>query len=158
MSGQLTQGLIGPAVGGLIVGAIGSAWSFGIDALSFAASAACLLAMRIRTRRAERHGTAFAEAMEGISYVRSQRWLVASLFGAALANFVGMTPLTVLLPLLVRDVLHGSALSLGLVFAAGGAAGVIASLIVARMGSPRRRVTVLWTAYRRVDWRLLAWA
>ena len=147
MSGQLTQGLIGPAVGGLIVAGIGYAWSFGIDAISFVVSAACLLAMRIRTQRAKIHGSAFAEAMEGITYVRQTRWLIASLFGAALANFVGMTPLTVLLPLLVRTVLHGSALSLGLVFAAGGAAGVLASLVVARIGAPRRRVTVLWTAY-----------
>jgi DHA3 family tetracycline resistance protein-like MFS transporter len=147
MSGQLTQGLIGPAVGGLIVAGIGYAWSFGIDAISFVVSAACLLAMRIRTQRAKIHGSAFAEAMEGITYVRKTRWLIASLFGAALANFVGMTPLTVLLPLLVRTVLHGSALSLGLVFAAGGAAGVLASLVVARMGAPRLRVTVLWTAY-----------
>jgi DHA3 family tetracycline resistance protein-like MFS transporter len=147
MSGQLTQGLIGPAVGGLIVAGIGYAWSFGIDAISFVVSAACLLAMRIRTQRAKIHGSAFAEAMEGITYVRKTRWLIASLFGAALANFVGMTPLTVLLPLLVRNVLHGSALSLGLVFAAGGAAGVLASLVVARMGAPRLRVTVLWTAY-----------
>jgi DHA3 family tetracycline resistance protein-like MFS transporter len=147
MSGQLTQGLIGPAVGGLIVAGIGYAWSFGIDAISFVVSAACLLAMRIRTPRAKIHGSAFAEAMEGITYVRQTRWLIASLFGAALANFVGMTPLTVLLPLLVRTVLHGSALSLGLVFAAGGAAGVLASLVVARIGAPRRRVTVLWTAY-----------
>ena len=147
MSGQLTQGLIGPAVGGLIVAGIGFAWSFAIDAISFVVSALCLLAMRIRTQRAKVHGSAFAEAMEGISYVRKTRWLIASLLGAALANFVGMTPLTVLLPLLVRITLHASALSLGLVFAAGGAAGVVASLVVARMGSPRLRVTVLWTAY-----------
>jgi MFS family permease len=147
MSGQLTQGLIGPALGGLIVAAIGFAWSFGIDAISFGVSAVCLLAMRLRTARRERHGSAFAEAMEGISYVRRHLWLIASLLGAALANFVGMTPLTVLLPLLVRDVLHASALSLGLVFAAGGAAGVVASLVVAKIGAPRLRVTVLWTAY-----------
>jgi MFS family permease len=147
MSGQLTQGLIGPAVGGIIVGAIGYAWSFTIDAISFAVSALCLLSMRVRTQRTSHGGSAFAEAMEGISYVRKTRWLIASLIGAALANFVGMTPLTVLLPLLVRNTMHGSALSLGLVFAAGGAAGVLASLVVARMGAPRLRVTVLWTAY-----------
>ena len=131
MSGQLSQGLLGPALGGLVVSAIGYSWSFAIDALSFAVSALCLLAMRIRTPRADHHGSAYAEAKEGIAYVRSQRWLVASLLGAALANFIGMTPLTVLLPLLVRNVLHGSALSLGLVYAAGGAAGVLASLVVA---------------------------
>ena len=43
--------------------------------------------------------------------------------------------------------LLGSALALGLVLAAGGAAGVAASLVVARMGSPRHRVTVIWTSY-----------
>jgi MFS family permease len=147
MSGSLTQGLIGPAVGGLVVGSIGFAWSFGIDAISFAGSATCLLAMRVRTMRSKARGLALAEALEGISYVRRTRWLIASLAAAALANFVGMMPLTVLLPVMVRNVLHASALSLGLVFAAGGAAGVVASLVVARMGSPRLRVTVLWIAY-----------
>jgi DHA3 family tetracycline resistance protein-like MFS transporter len=147
MSGSLTQGLIGPAVGGLVVGSIGFAWSFGIDAISFAGSAICLLAMRIRTMSSKAHGSALTEALEGISYVRKTRWLIASLAAAALANFVGMMPLTVLLPVMVRNVLHASALSLGLVFAAGGAAGIVASLVVARMGSPRLRVMVLWIAY-----------
>ncbi len=147
LSGQLTQGLIGPAAGGVIVSAIGFAWSFATDAISFAVSAGCLLAMKLRTARREAQGTAIAEALQGIAYVRSQRWLIASLLGAALANFVGMAPLTVLLPLLVRNVLHASSLSLGMVFASGGAAGVVASLVVARLGSPRRFVTVLWVAY-----------
>ncbi|MFI5036520.1 MAG: MFS transporter [Acidimicrobiales bacterium] len=147
MSGQLTQGLIGPALGGLIVAAIGYAWSFACDAVSFAVSAGCLLAMRTRPPRPAHRDSALADARRGIAYVRGERWLLASLFGASLANFVGMAPLYVLLPLMVRTTLHGSALSLGLVFAAGGAAGVVASLIVARLGSPRLFVTVLWVAY-----------
>jgi MFS family permease len=147
MSGQLTQGLIGPAAGGAIVSAIGFAWSFAVDAVSFAVSATCLVFMKIRTRPRESHETALAEALQGIAYVRSQRWLLASLLGAALANFVGMAPLTVLLPLLVRHTLHASPLTLGLVFASGGAAGVVASIVVARLGSPRLFVTVLWVAY-----------
>jgi MFS family permease len=47
----------------------------------------------------------------------------------------------------VRHVLHSGPLALGLVFAAGGAAGVVASLVVAHLGAPRKRVTVLWIAY-----------
>lgn len=147
MSGQLTQGLIGPAIGGIIVATIGYAWSFAANAISFAVSTACLLAMRIRSPKVERHGTAIADALQGIGYFRSQRWLVVSLVAAAFANFVGMAPLFVLLPLLVRLTLHGSALSLGLVFASGGLAGVVASLVVAKVGSPRRFVTVLWVSY-----------
>ena len=147
MSNQLAQGLIGPAFGGAIVGLIGTAWAFGVDALSFVVSAASLLAMRIRTGHGAPGGSAWTQAKEGIRFVRQRRWLAASLFGAALANFFGVAPLGVLLPLLVRNVLHGSAFELGLVLAAGGAAGVVASLVVARMGSPRRRVTVMWTSY-----------
>ncbi|MHB2028783.1 MAG: MFS transporter [Acidimicrobiales bacterium] len=62
------------------------------------------------------------------------------------SEFFGMA-ITVLLPLLVRQTLHASALDLGLVYASGGAAGVAAAFIVARLGAPRRRVTVLWSAY-----------
>ena len=147
MSGQLAQGLIGPAFGGAIVSAVGTAWSFGIDAVSFAVSAACLALMRLRSPSQGRRASAVAEAKEGFDYVRGHRWLFASLFGAALANFFGIAPLGVLLPVLVRTDLHGSAFALGLVFAAGGAAGVLASLVVARLGSPTKMVTVMWTAY-----------
>jgi MFS family permease len=158
MSNQLAQGLIGPAFGGAIVGAIGIAWAFGVDALSFGVSAATLFAMRIRTTSSVRSGSAWSEAKEGIRFVRQRRWLAVSLVGAALANFFGIAPLAVLLPLLVRDVLGGTALGLGLVFAAGGAAGVIASLVVAKMGSPRHRVTVMWTAWAAGGFWILAMA
>lgn len=147
MSGQLAQGLFGPAFGGAIVAAVSIAWAFGIDALSFVVSALSLSAMRIRTKRSPGGRSALAEAKEGIRYVRERRWLVASLLGAALANFFGIAPLGILLPLLVRNVLSAGPVSLGLVFAAGGAAGVLASLVVARLGSPRRRVTVMWASY-----------
>jgi MFS family permease len=148
-SSQLTQGLLGPAVGGFVVLAIGTAASFGFDAASFGVSAACLLAIRVRSRPASDTGqvSAVGEARDGLRYVRSQRWLSSSLLGAALANFFGIAPLAVLLPLLVRHVLRGGPLALGLVFAAGGAAGVAASLVVARLGVPRRRVTIMWLAY-----------
>jgi MFS family permease len=147
MSSQLTQGLIGPAIGGLVVAAIGTAWSFGVDAVSFFVSALCLTIMRSSTRPQGSNNSVFEDAHEGLRYVWRRHWLGFSIVGAALANFFGIAPLTVLLPLLVRETLHASALDLGLVFAAGGAAGIVASLIVARLGSPRRRVTVLWSAY-----------
>jgi MFS family permease len=146
-SNQLTQGLIGPAVGGIVVAAIGMAWSFGFDAFSFAVSSGCLIAMRARSRPSPSGRSPIADARDGLRYVRTRRWLAVSIPGAALANFFGIAPLSVLLPLLVRHVLHSGPLALGLVFAAGGAAGVVASLVVAHLGAPRKRVTVLWIAY-----------
>jgi MFS family permease len=147
MSNQLTQGLLGPAIGGFIVAAIGTAWSFGLDAMSFLISALCLVALRSRSRPARSTKSPVADAREGLHYVWTRPYLLYAVIGAALANVFGMAPLTVLLPLFVRETLHASALELGLVYAAGGASGVLASLLVARLGSPRRQITVLWSSF-----------
>ncbi len=146
-SSQLTEGLLGPALGGLVVAAIGTAWSFGFDAASFFVSAVCVLLLRSRRRPAPSGQSPMEDARAGLRYVRRHRWLWYSILGAAIANFIGITPLAVLLPLFVRQTLHGSALALGLVFAAGGASGIVASIVVARFGSPKRFVSVLWYAY-----------
>jgi MFS-type transporter involved in bile tolerance (Atg22 family) len=63
------------------------------------------------------------------------------------ANFAAFSPLGVLVPLLVRNVLNQGALAFGLVLAAGGLGGAIASLLVARFGAPRRRITSMWLAW-----------
>ncbi|MGB8180207.1 MAG: MFS transporter [Acidimicrobiales bacterium] len=147
MSSQLTTGLIGPAVGGVVVGAIGNAWSFGFDALTFCASVASLVMMHSRPQKRERSQSPIQDAREGLRYVVTRPWLLYALLAACLANFFGMTPLSVLLPLFVRETLRASALDLGVVFAAGGAAGIVASYIVARVGKPRHIVTATWLAY-----------
>jgi MFS family permease len=144
---NLASSLLGPATGGAIVGFIGLAGSFFADAVSFTVSATCLIVMAGRSRPAPSGKTKLAEAREGFAYLRSQRWLVITLVAASFANFFGIAPFAVLLPLLVRHVLHASPLTLGLVFAAGGAAGVVASLVVAHLGAPKQRVVVMWIAY-----------
>jgi MFS family permease len=147
MSYQLTTGLIGPAIGGVVVAAIGNAWSFGFDALTFCASVATLLMMRTRSEKQERSQSPVQDAREGLRYVVTRPWLLYALLAACLANFFGMTPLSVLLPLFVRETLHASALDLGIVFASGGAAGIVASYVVARLGRPKHIVTATWLAY-----------
>jgi MFS family permease len=147
MSFQLTTGLIGPAVGGFVVAAIGNAWSFGFDALTFCVSVATLVMMHTRPKRREHAQSPIQDAREGLRYVVTRRWLLYALLAACLANFFGMTPLSVLLPLFVRETLHASALDLGIVFASGGAAGILASYIVARLGKPKHIVSATWLAY-----------
>ena len=147
LSNQLSRGIVGPAFGGFIVGTVGIAWSFSIDAVSFAGSGICLLVMRAGSKPATVKESPLRSAAVGLRYVLDRNWLKISLVGGALANFVGFVPLGVLLPLLVRTSLKGSASQLGFVFAAGGSAGIIISLIVAKIGSPRRFVSATWIAY-----------
>ena len=85
-STQLAQVLIGPAVGGLIVGLLGTAWGFGIDAASFAVSAACLAAMAARPKPITRTESPLRDIRDGFRYCRSRRWLWVSILGAALAT------------------------------------------------------------------------
>ena len=144
---NLASSLIGPATGGAIVGFIGTAGSFTADAISYAVSATCLAVMTARPSPKRKGGSPLAEAREGLAYIRARRWLVVNLVAASFANFFGIAPFAVLLPLLVRHVIHASPLALGLVFAVGGAAGALASLLVARLGPPRHRIVVMWTAY-----------
>ena len=146
-SQQLASGFIGPGLGGAIVGAVGTAWAFGSDAASFLVSAVSLALMH-RSPRSESTATSFLDdAKEGIRYVRAERWLWITLAAAGVANFFGYAPIGLLVPLLVREVLHASAFELGLVFAAGGFGGVIASLVAGRLGTPKHQITVMWCAY-----------
>jgi hypothetical protein len=147
LSQTVAMSLIGPALGGLVVGSLGTGWGFALDAISFGISAAALLAIRGRPRPAPSGHSMLADAMEGLRYVRTQPWFWVTLVAAGLANFAAFSPLAVTVPLLVRSVLNASASALGLVFAAAGLGGAITSLVVARFGAPRRRITAMWVGW-----------
>ena len=141
------QNLIGPAVGGILVAALGSALSFGADAASFAVSATCIGAMRLRPRPAPSGRSILHDVRAGMAYVRSQRWLWATILAAAVANFAGFAPTGVLLPLLIRRTLGAGPAALGFVLAAGGLGGLVGALAVGRFGAPRRRITAMWLSW-----------
>ncbi len=146
-SQQAAQRLAGPALGGVIIAWLGIASAFAVDAASFALSAGCLAAMTARPGRAQSGRSILAEAREGLRYCWSQRWLWVSILGSGIANFAAFSPLLVLVPLLVRHVLDEGPLTLGLVIASGGAGGLLASLVVARIGAPRLRVSAMWLGW-----------
>src|SRR5207244_12039732 len=98
---------------------------------SFCVSAACLVAMKSQPRPAGTRRSLFKEVGEGLRYCRSQPWLWMTILAAGLANFAAFSPLGLLVPLLVRNVLHQGPLALGLVLAAGGPGGSLPSLALA---------------------------
>lgn len=144
---QLGRVLIGPAVGGIIVGFLGEAWGFGIDAVSFGISAAALVAMRARSQPASQGESPLVEIRAGLRFFFSKRWLWVTNLGAALGNFLAFSPLGVLVPLLVKRELHGGGIALGLVLAAGGLGGLAASLVLGHRDPPRHRLVHLWLGW-----------
>lgn len=144
---QVAGVLIGPAVGGLLVGFLGTAWGFGIDAVSFLVSAAAISAMSARSSPMPSGHSPLEDLREGLRFCRSRRWLWVSMLGASLGNFVAFSPLGAMIPLLVKHVLHGGGVALGLVLAAGGLGGATATVIAGRRRPPRRRLVHLWVGW-----------
>ncbi|MGH3202204.1 MAG: MFS transporter [Streptosporangiaceae bacterium] len=147
LSESLAQFLLGPMLGGVLVAVAGAAWAFGIDAATFAVSATCLAAMRNITEiKAAKQGLTRGMA-EGIRYCRSQRWLWWSMFALGLANLACFAPAAILEPLMVRNVFHSGSVAFAIMVAAIGVGGAIASVITARLATPRRPVASMWTAW-----------
>lgn len=144
--------LVGPALGGLAIAALGGdvGYVFLADAATFAFSAACLTAMRARSVRVLDPGerpSALREIAEGLRFVRSQTWCWATLAMAALVLLCYIGPFDVLLPYVVKNELGGGADDLGLVFAVGGVGAIMASLLMAQRGLPRRHMRFMYVAF-----------
>jgi DHA3 family tetracycline resistance protein-like MFS transporter len=140
--------LIGPALGGVVVGAGGAGSAFALNAASFAASCVVLLRIRVPPRRSEvPSGSVIHDLRAGWRYVRARSWLWATFASAAVAYLLFMGPVEVLLPYVVKHPLHGGATDLGMVFAAGGLGSVACAVAVGRRGIPRRNMTVMYGAW-----------
>jgi hypothetical protein len=140
--------MAGPAIGGVLVAAIGAGWAFGFDAASFAVSAAAMLAMKPRPMPAPTETQVVArEIKAGFRYVRSHPWLWATLVSAALAYLLFMGPTEVLLPFIVKHRFAHGAADLGLIFAAGGLGSLVCALAIGQIGLPRRSLTFMYAVW-----------
>jgi MFS family permease len=139
--------LIGPVAGGALVAA-SAGIAFAIDAASFAACLVAVLAMpRRAARQVEVQTSNVAALKEGLRFVRQRVWLWGTLLSAAITYLVFLGPAEVLLPFLVKNELHASAGTLGLVLAAGGVGAVGGAAVMGHRGHPRRDVTVMYMTW-----------
>jgi Transmembrane secretion effector len=139
--------LVGPVAGGGLVAA-SAGLAFALDAVSFAATFVAVLAIRPRRISHEHaHPSAAAALAEGLRFVRSRTWLWGTLLSAAITYLVFLGPAEVLLPFVVKNELHASAGTLGLVLAAGGLGAVGAAVLMGHRGHPRRDVTVMYATW-----------
>jgi MFS family permease len=138
--------LAGPVIGGGLL-ALSTGVAFAVDALSFAATFVAVLAIRPRPRAATADASSRAALKEGLRFVRSRTWLWGTLLSAAIAYLVFLGPVEVLLPFVVKNELHATPGTLGLVLAAGGVGAVGAAAYMGRRGHPRRDVTVMYVTW-----------
>jgi MFS family permease len=127
--------IIGPSIGGIIIALVGEGWCFMIDAISYIAVIASLLAMRV-TPTAPRTSseTIMSELRTGFRYVTGFPPVRTVLILLAIVSAMGM-PYTVLMPVIASRVLHGGAHTLGFLMTASGTGAVAGALYLASRGS-----------------------
>jgi MFS family permease len=123
--------LIGPAMAGLVIAAVGEGWCFLIDGISYLAVIASLVMMHIVSPINRRDATSMLEQMrEGWNYVRTFWPIRTILLLFALISLMGY-PYMVLLPIFAAQVLHGGPATLGWLTGASGIGALVSALSLA---------------------------
>lgn len=123
--------LVGPALAGIVIGAVGEGWCFLIDGVSYFAVIVSLEMMRLKPLVLKRQTTTMIEQMrEGWDYVRAFRPIRTVLLLFAILSLMGW-PYAVLLPIFAGQVLHGGPHTLGWLTGASGVGALIGALMLA---------------------------
>jgi MFS family permease len=128
---QDTGKVVGPAVAGVLIAAVGLPYTFFVNALSFLAVLAGLLLMRpVELSAPDRVARGAGQLRAGLAYVRATPRLFGPL---ALLASVGLVAYNfqLLLALLGRETFHGDARTVGYLLGALGAGSVIGGLALA---------------------------
>lgn len=142
--------LIGPAIGGLLVGLLGPGEAFLIDGVTFSVSAVAIYFMRTRPRHAGGVVTVASirsDLATGFSFVRSHPWLWGTLLAAAMALLTFFGPFQVLVPYVIKNQLGGSPQDIGWVYAIGGAGGILGAIVVGQRGLPRKHILFMYLSW-----------
>ncbi|UCD46539.1 MAG: MFS transporter [Deltaproteobacteria bacterium] len=135
--------VIGPAVAGILVAAIGVSGAFFLNGASFLAVLGALFLMDATLiRRAQPDGTGRDDLWGGVRYLAGNRASGSVVLLISLSAFLAM-PYYVLVPIFAKEVLGGGAGGYGGLMSAAGVGAVLGSLYAASGGAVRRKGALL---------------
>lgn len=139
--------VVGPAMGGLLLAAIGAAWCFTINGLSFLAVIFGLWAMQIIPREARHQSeSAWKQLTGGIKYVSGQTDLGGLILLSLIFSIFGISYSTIL-PAFVDHMLKQGAAAYGWINAATGVGAVTGAFMIANhRGSNWRSTWLFWAS------------
>jgi MFS family permease len=152
--------IVGPAVAGVLVATIGEQGCFWINALSYVAVIASLLALKVAPREpSPGAGDAMAFLREGVSYAWNTRGLRNLLLLLGVCAGIGFQYM-VLLPVYARDILRSGAQTYGLMVAAFGIGSLASAVLMTRRldRATLRRQLLIGLTLGGVGLALFAWS
>jgi MFS family permease len=127
---------IGPGIGGLLVAGVGEGWCFLGNALSYVAVLIGLMMMKSTAVQKKPPQQFRAGVAEAFNFVRHTGPVGALLVLLGLISFTGLR-YEILMPVYVKEMLHGGPTQFGLLMGASGIGAILGSLILAMFSNVR---------------------
>jgi MFS family permease len=126
-----TAQIVGPAIGGIIVAGLGLGWAYAIDVVSFAATITAVVLMRPHPPLETPEGAdgdlgGWQRLADGFRFLRGRRVLQSTFIVDLIAMIFGMP--RSLFPILAATQFHAGAETVGLLFSAVSAGGLLGAL------------------------------
>ncbi len=134
----------GPALGGVLIAQFGLVWAYAIDAVTFLAAIATIMAMRpMPPRREGARRPVFRAVREGFAYLKGRRVLISTFLVDLDAMIFGMP--RALFPVLAAEAFRVGPAGLGLLYAAPAAGALVGAILTGWVRHVRHQGrAVLW--------------
>jgi MFS family permease len=139
--------MLGPAIAGMLMGIIGLAACFFINAVSYLAIIAGLIKMRFRPVEVQEGSrTGIKKSFkEGLTYIRQNPTVYTLLIAAGIISFFGF-PYISFLPVYARDILKTGEAGLGILMGCGGAGSLVGAIGLAVKGNTSKKGIIMAVA------------
>ena len=132
-----TGAVAGPALGGILIAAVGLGWTYTVDAVTFAASLLAVALVAPAPPKVEISREALESLREGWRFLRSQPVILGTFALDTNAMIFGMPQ--ALFPAIAGQHFHGGARVVGLLYAAPSVGALLAALASGWVGRVRRQ-------------------
>jgi len=122
--------VVGPAVAGITVAAIGEGWCFFVNGVSYIAVIIGLMLMHVNGHRRTAANSPIEDVKEGFRFVIRHPPIHALLILLGVGSLAG-TPFMVLMPVFADKILHGGAQALGWLVGVSGVGALVGALVLA---------------------------
>ncbi|HLR64598.1 MAG TPA: MFS transporter [Pseudogracilibacillus sp.] len=123
--------ILGPAAGGLLIATTGFKGVFLIGGLMMLLASMIIRGLKLEERSHKDNQEGFWQAFKsGVHYVKNDPFIMSVFMMAFIINFLFAGPIAIGLPILIKDVLQGTAVHLATVESASGIGALIGTLLL----------------------------
>ena len=140
--------IIGPAIAGLLISAIGMSGCFYLNGISFLAVIIALFLIKLnKSPGAQNNQSALRDLKQGLVFISSDRLILALISMVSAVSLFGISYI-ILMPVFANDILRVGVKGLGILMSSAGLGALIGALALARLGDFKYKGKLLiWAVF-----------